>query len=64
MEILKRHALNNIWCEPNQDSQNIFQVDRITPQRGVLNKTPVMWGSITLPKQSYSSRILGYYGCS
>ena len=56
MEILKRHALNNIWCEPNQDSQNIFQVDRITPQRGVLNKTPVMWGSITLPKQSYSSR--------
>lgn len=56
MEILKRHALKNIWCEPNQDSQNIFQVDRITPQRGVLNKTPVMWSSITLPKQSYSSR--------
>lgn len=56
MEILKRHALANIWCEPNQDSQNIFQVDRITPQRGVLNKTPVMWGSIALPKQSNSSR--------
>ena len=56
MEILKRHALSNIWCEPNQDSQNIFQVDRITPQRGVLNKAPVMWSSITLPKQSYSSR--------
>lgn len=56
MEILKRHALANIWCEPNQDSQNIFQIDRITPQRGVLNKAPVMWESITLPKQSYSSR--------
>lgn len=56
MEILKRHALENIWCEPNQDSQNIFQVDRITPQRGVLNKTPVMWGAVTLPKQSYGNR--------
>ncbi len=56
MEILKRHALANIWCEPNQDSQNIFQIDRITPQRGVLNKTPVMWGAINLPKQSQSSR--------
>lgn len=56
MEILKRHALEHIWCEPNQDSQNIFQVDRITPQRGVLNKTLVMWDAIAMPKQSNNSR--------
>lgn len=56
MDILKRHAIDNIWCEPNQDSQNIFQVDRLTAERGVLNKAPVIWNSVKMPKESGISR--------
>lgn len=43
------HALNNVWCNPDQDRQHIFKLHRITPKTGVITNVYVMLRTITLP---------------
>ena len=49
LPILRTHALQNIWCEPIQDSQYWIGLARLTPVGGALKTANVLWESIRLP---------------
>jgi hypothetical protein len=49
---LVKHAVDNVWCTPDQDRQVIIQPARITSTAGVLRKVRVMWEDITLPNNT------------
>lgn len=48
-DFLVNHALQNVWCSPDQDKQFIFQPARLSPRRGVERQTIVEWQTLTLP---------------
>lgn len=48
---LIRHALDKVWCAPEQDHQTIIRPTRITPASGALNNVNVMWERFQLPSQ-------------
>src|ERR1035437_8496875 len=43
------HALQNVWCTPDQDNQIILKPVRITPDYGVWNSWSYMWVNLVLP---------------
>lgn len=53
-DFIKNHAIENIWCTPDQDTQIILEPARITPPTGVLSAYKVLKQKINLPdKTSY-----------
>lgn len=48
-DYLVDHALKNVWCTPDQDTQMILQPARITPINGSENYVKVAMESINLP---------------
>lgn len=50
--VLVTHAIQNVWCSPNQDSQYIIRPARISPTRGVINQINLMMSWIDLPTRN------------
>ena len=50
-DYLVDHALRNVWCTPDQDTQYIIKPARLTPLNGVLNYFRVMWRDIPTPNR-------------
>lgn len=48
-DLLKAHALANIWCEPSQDRQYTIRPARLTPRGGAFKRVRVLWDTIPLP---------------
>lgn len=48
---LRHHAMQNVWCTPEQDHQYILQPARVTPAAGVMRSYRVMWHTVPLPDQ-------------
>lgn len=46
------HAIENVWCTPDQDNQHIFQPARLSPPRGLRRQTSIEWNTIFLPDQT------------
>ena len=44
------HALKNVWCTPDQDTQSIMQLARLTPKEGVWSRVQIMWREYVLPE--------------
>ena len=55
---LIKHAIDNVWCNPDQDNQLIFKAFRITKDLGVLNRFKLMQREVLLP---YSSKYFHVY---
>ena len=49
IDYLTRHAIQNVWCTPDQDYQYIFKPARISPPRGAERQLMVEWEYINLP---------------
>lgn len=45
------HAVQNVWCNPDQDNQLIFAAHKITPPLGELNRFRLMNRQLSLPQQ-------------
>lgn len=48
-DFIRDHALKNVWCNQDPDSQFIFEPYRLTPADGVIVNCKVMWRNIALP---------------
>lgn len=48
-DFLVSHALQNVWCTPDQDKQVIFKPAKLTRPRGDIATTNVLWDTIPLP---------------
>lgn len=48
-DFLVDHALKNVWCTPNQDSQYIFKPRKISLMSGTYNVVEVVFDPIVLP---------------
>lgn len=48
-EYLRRHAVDNVWCSPQQDNQIIMEIKRITKNGGEMISAPVMNSRLSLP---------------
>ena len=55
-ELLKEHALANLWCEPIQDRQHTLTPARLTPAGGSFRSFEVLWENIPLPNFSDNTR--------
>ena len=55
-ELLKEHALANLWCEPIQDRQHTLTPARLTPAGGSFRSFEVLWENIPLPISSSNVR--------
>ena len=51
-DVLIDYAIQNIWCNPKQDSQFTFKPKRLTGQRAALNYVKVIDRLIDLPERS------------
>lgn len=49
-QVLVNHAINNVWCAPDQDQQVIVQPARVGPPGGLLSRATVNWESVSLPE--------------
>lgn len=49
-DYLVTHALEHVWCAPDQDNQYIVRPKCITPKNGVVNSYSFLWTTIALPK--------------
>lgn len=47
---LVKHAIENVWCNPEQDNQLIFKACKITKPFGELNRFKLMNRNVVLPK--------------
>ena len=56
------HALNNVWCNLEQDRQHILRLHRISQKTGVLNRIGLMLGTVNLPtpRQRYMVYQIGH----
>ena len=56
------HALNNVWCNLEQDKQHILLLHRISQKTGVLNRIALMMGTVNLPapRQRYMVYQIGH----
>lgn len=52
IDYLIDHAIQNVWCNPDQDNQLIISPARITPFGGVINKYKYQWDYIPLPDKT------------
>lgn len=52
LDYLIRHAVDNVWCSPDQDYQNIIQLARLSQDFGAISMQRVMWERIPLPTSS------------
>lgn len=48
-DYLRDHALKNVWCTPDQDTQVILKLAKITGPGGVKVKAKVLWRDVYLP---------------
>lgn len=48
-DFIKNHAIENVWCTPDQDRQLIIEPARITPPTGALISYTVLRKKINLP---------------
>lgn len=48
-DFIKNHAIENVWCTPDQDTQLIIEPTRITPPNGAMNSYNVLQKKINLP---------------
>jgi hypothetical protein len=48
-DYLIKQAIQDIWCTPAQDQQNVIKLAKITRYGGVYTKVDVMWRQYTLP---------------
>jgi len=48
-DFIKNHAIENVWCTPDQDTQLIIEPARITPPTGALSTYRVLQKKIDLP---------------
>ena len=46
---LAMHGTKHVWCTPDQDSQHVYQVARITRDLGVSRTVSVEWQTLPLP---------------
>lgn len=51
-DFLRDHALKNVWCTPDQDTQAIFELAKITPYGGAKKQFKVLWNYMALPDQN------------
>lgn len=51
-DYLVEHALHNVWCNPEQDGQHIFEPHRITPVVGVMNSFKLMMRHVSTPTKA------------
>ena len=51
-EVLKKHAVQNIWCSPTQDNLVILSANRITKREGERISFSCMGSRIELPRQN------------
>lgn len=52
LDYLMRHAVDNVWCSPEQDRQSIVRLARISPDFGAIANQQVMWESVALPTKT------------
>lgn len=48
-DFLVNHAVQNVWCNPQQDLQVTYKPQRISNRRGVRGRMSHMWTSVTMP---------------
>jgi hypothetical protein len=51
-DFLVKHAIDNVWCDPEQNKQYIFELAKLTPKDGVLNTVSIFKNNISLPLQN------------
>lgn len=51
LDILKQHAIDTIWCSPEQDYQAMIKPHRLSRSRGTRDFHRVMWRNTPLPTQ-------------
>lgn len=49
LDYLIKHAVDNVWCSPDQDYQSIIKPARISQDFGAISMQRVMWERIALP---------------
>lgn len=49
LDFLVNHAIENVWCNPDQDNQLIFSANRLTTLNGELNRFKLVNRQVTLP---------------
>lgn len=49
LDYLVKHAVDNVWCSPEQDRQTIVRPKRLSPRLGSLGLQTVMWERVKLP---------------
>jgi hypothetical protein len=49
-EFLKKHAIDNVWCNFEQDNQSILKAARITKPDGIIGQFKIMGDYLTTPQ--------------
>lgn len=52
LDYLVKHAVDNVWCSPEQDRQAIIQPKRLSRRLGALSHQTVMWERVALPTKT------------
>lgn len=55
--LVRNHAILNVWSATNQDFQHNIQMVRITPDGGVLKQYPLLWDILLVPNE----KLKAYY---
>lgn len=50
-QFLINHAIQNVWCAPDQDQQEIIVPARVGPSGGTTSRVSVNWENVPLPEQ-------------
>lgn len=58
---LIKHAIENVWCAPNQDFQHHIKLARITPNGGVLHGYPLLWDELVVPVTDNKKTYFHFY---
>lgn len=51
-DFLRQYVYNEVWCAPGQDSQRVFEPERMSPKDGVWNTFLVGWRRYDLPTKN------------
>lgn len=54
--LVRRHAILNVWSATNQDFQHNINLVRITPNGGVLSNFPLLWDTLLSPRPIENKR--------
>ena len=55
--LVRNHAILNVWSATNQDFQHNIHMARITPDGGVLKQYPLLWDILLVPNE----KLRAYY---